>query len=205
MNLFDWALIALFAFGALYGYKSGLIQSALNLIGVFAAMWLSSRFASGVVSNFTDDLESEALTTAIGYVVIFIVVFIGVQIVGKIVRTMLGIMFLGWVDKLGGIALGVVIGVILTGGLTTVSARYAYVFDESDDPSLVNRLVEDGLNKAGRGRVDTWLVESQLVPTVLDVRDALPGDMLSMVSGDFTTALDILQERVDEAQAAEEG
>jgi hypothetical protein len=118
---------------------------------------------------------------------------------------MLGILFLGWVDKLGGIALGVVIGVILTGGLTTVSARYAYVFDESDDPSLVNRLVEDGLNKAGRGRVDTWLVESQLVPTVLDVRDALPGDMLSMVSGDFTIALDILQKRVDEAQAAEEG
>ncbi len=205
MNLFDWALIALFAFGALYGYKSGLIQSALNLIGVFVAMWLSSRFASVIVSNFTDDLESEALTTAIGYVVIFIAVFIGVQIVGKIARTMLGILFLGWVDKLGGIALGVVIGVILTGGLTTVSARYAYVFDESDDPSLVNRLVEDGLNKAGRGRVDTWLVESQLVPTVLDVRDALPGDMLSMVSGDFTIALDILQKRVDEAQAAEEG
>lgn len=206
MNLFDFVLIAVFAGGALYGYRSGLVQSVLNLAGVVAAMWLSGRFATTVISNFTSDIESEALTTAIGFVVIFIVVFIAAQIVGKLVRTVLTVMFLGWVDKLGGIAVGVVIGLVLTSGMVTVGARYAYVLDESSsDPSLPKRLVENYLNKAGRERVDQWLTGSQMVPVLLDVRDALPGDTLGMVSDDLTTALDILQERVDEARAANTG
>ena len=206
MNLFDFVLIALFAAGALYGYRSGLVQSVLNLAGVFVAMWLSGRFAATVVSNFTDDVESEALTTAIGFVVIFIVVFIAAQIVGKLVRTVLTVMFLGWVDKLGGVGVGVVIGLVLASGVVTVGARYAYVLDEpSSESSLPKRLVEDYLNKAGRERVDQWLTGSQMVPVLLDVRDALPGDTLGMVPGDLTTALDVLQERVDEVEAANTG
>ncbi len=203
MNALDWVLIAVFAAGALYGYRSGLVQSVLNLAGVFAAMYLSGRFATAVVSNFTEDVENEALTTAIGFVVIFIAVFIAAQIVGKSIRTALTVMPLGWVDRLGGIGVGIVIGLVLCGAVTTVGARYAYAPDEpSGYTSLPKRVVEDYLNKAGRDRVDQWLTESQVVPVLLDVREALPGEPLGMISGVMTTALDVLRERVDEVQAA---
>ena len=209
MTIFDWVLVAVFVAGALLGLKWGLVQAALNFIAVYVAMLIGAQFADGLLERVTDDIENESITTAIGYVIIFLAVFIIAQIVGKAVRTMLKIVFLGWVDRLGGVVVGALLGAILVTGVVTAMARLAYPQDEiiladidniaNSATSLANvqaateRLYKELAERYGRDTIKEWLTDSSLIPRVLDVRSAIPANMLGLIPGEFASALDTLE------------
>lgn len=209
MNFFDWVLIALFAFGAFWGYRKGLIDAALLVVSIYVALVLSGQFASRLLDSFWDSADNEALATAAGYVIIFLGVFIAGRIVSRIIKSNLERMNAGWTDKAGGVVVGIVAGVLLSGGLMAVTARYTYVVDEEaatggEDTSgfspeaLIDQLRETAetyLVDSGRENTDRWLVESEVVGALMDIRDVLPGDFLGMAPEAFRTALDILEDR----------
>jgi len=203
MNIFDWVLVAVFVVGALLGLKWGLVQSILNFIAVYVAMLVGAQIADGLLARVTDDVQNESVATAIGYVVIFLSVFIIAQIVGKIIRPMLTIIFLGWVDKLGGVVVGVLLGGILVTGAVTAMARVAYPQDEAilveiedlvsgDFEAAKERLYQELAERYGRDTLKEWLADSSLVPGVLGTRSKLPANVLGLVPGEFATALDTL-------------
>jgi len=204
MNIFDWVLVAVFVVGALMGLKWGLVQSILNFIAVYVAMLVSAQIADGLVARVTDDVHNESVATAIGYVVIFLSVFIIAQVLGKIIRPMLTIIFLGWVDKLGGVVVGVILGGILVTGAVTTLARVAYPQDEAilveikdlvsgDLEAAKERLYQELAERYGRDTPKGWLADSSLVPGVLNTRSKLPANVLGLVPGEFATALDTLE------------
>ena len=203
MNIFDWVLVAVFVVGALLGLKWGLVQSILNFVAVYVAMLVGAQFADGLVARVTDNVENESVATAIGYVVIFLGVFIIAQIVGKIIRAMLTVIFLGWVDKLGGVVVGLLLGAILVTGVVTAMARFAYPQDEAilveidllsgDIDAAKERLYQELAERYGRDTLKEWLADSSLVPRVLDTRAKLPANVLGLIPGEFATALDTLE------------
>lgn len=210
MSIFDWVLVAVFVVGALLGLKWGLVQSALNFIGIYVAMVVGAQFADGLIARFTDDIDNKSVSTAIGYVVIFLAVFIVAQIVGKAVRTMLKMVFLGWVDRLGGVLVGALLGSILVIGAVTTMARIAYPQDEillaSIEEEIANTAASQGNVKAaterlykqlaeryGRDRLRGWMVDSSVIPTVLDITSAIPANALGLIPGEFASALDTLE------------
>ena len=67
MNYFDWILIVLFALGALWGYRSGLITGALTVASLYVASLVSSQFSERVVGLISQNVESEAIATALAY------------------------------------------------------------------------------------------------------------------------------------------
>ena len=81
MNVLDWILIVAFAATALWGYKTGLVSAVLNAAAIYVGMLLSGLFAGQVLSLIWDGVESQAVSTAIGYVIIFAGVFIASRIV----------------------------------------------------------------------------------------------------------------------------
>jgi len=202
MNIFDWVLIAVFVAGALLGLKWGLLQSILNFVSVYVAMLVGAQFADGLVARVTDNVENESVATAIGYVVIFLGVFIVAQIVVKSIRAMLTIIFLGWVDKLGGVVVGVLLGAILVTGVVTAMARVAYPQDEviladisdiASSDAAKEALYQELANKYGRDTLKEWLADSTMVSRVLDTRSKLPANVLGLIPGEFATALDTLE------------
>jgi membrane protein required for colicin V production len=204
MNIFDWVLVAVFVVSALLGLKWGLVQSILNFVAIYVAMLVGAQIADGLVARVTDDVQNESVATAIGYVVIFLGVFIIAQIVGRIIRPMLTIIFLGWVDKLGGVVVGVLLGGILVIGAVTAMARVAYPQDEAilveieelasgNFEAAKERLYQELAERYGRDALKEWLADSSLVPGVLDTKSKLPANVLGLVPGEFATALDTLE------------
>lgn len=204
MNIFDWVLVAVFVVSALLGLKWGLVQSILNFVAIYVAMLVGAQIADGLVARVTDDVQNESVATAIGYVVIFLGVFIIAQIVGRIIRPMLTIIFLGWVDKLGGVVVGVLLGGILVIGAVTAMARVAYPQDEAilveieelasgNFEAAKERLYQELAERYGRDALKEWLADSSLVPGVLDTKSKLPAKALGLVPGEFATALDTLE------------
>ena len=205
MNVFDWVLIVVFALTALWGYKAGLIDAALNAITIYVGLFLSGLFAARVLSLFWDGVESESVSTAIGYVIIFVTVFIASRIVSGIIKKALKITFMGWVDNLGGIVIGLVAGMLIAGGVMTVAARYTYIFPENTDDltsagiqDMIQQAAENYVEQGARDKLDGFLTESQLVPSLLGLR----GVVIEFAPEDFGVALDILESRIDEVDAS---
>jgi len=205
MNVFDWVLIVVFALTALWGYKTGLIDAALNAITIYVGLFLSGLFAARVLSLFWDGVESESVSTAIGYVIIFVTVFIASRIVSGIIKKALKITFMGWVDNLGGIVIGLVAGMLIAGGVMTVAARYTYIIPENTDDltsagiqDMIQQAAENYTEQGARGKLDGFLAESQLVPSLLGLR----GVVIEFAPEDFGVALDILESRIDEVDAS---
>ena len=119
MNVLDWVLVAAFALTALWGFKTGLVSAALNAIAIYVALFLSGLFAGRILSLIWDGVESESLSTAIGYVIIFGASIIAGRIIANIIKKALKVTFMGWVDSLGGIVIGLVAGVLIAGGNTS--------------------------------------------------------------------------------------
>ena len=216
MNFFDWVLIALFALGAFWGYRKGLVDAALLVASIYAALLLSGQFAGRVLNLVWEDVSNQAFATAVGYVVIFIGVFIAGRIISWIVKSSLKKVKAGWADKAGGVLVGVLAGLLLSGGLMAVAARYTYVVDEGaaggdgssgglSPEAIIEQLRESAekyLVDSGRENVDRWLVESNVVPVLIDVRNVLPGSALGMYPEEFNTAIDILESKRDRQENA---
>lgn len=214
MNVLDWVLIAAFAITAIWGFKTGLVMAAINAISIYVALFLSGLFAGRVLSLIWDGVESEALSTAIGYVIIFVAVFIVGRIIGSIIKKALKVTFMGWVDSLVGIVIGLVAGVLISGGVMTVIARYSFVEDEATVESGIGLedVMTDGIEglkdeitgrtiayakDLGRENGRTWLVESQVVPSLLNLRRFV----IDFAPEEFGVALDRLEQAIDQQDA----
>jgi membrane protein required for colicin V production len=214
MNVLDWVLVAAIVISALWGYKTGLINAVVNAVVVYVGLFLSGLFAGRVLATIWDGVESESLSTAIGYVIIFVGVFIAGRIVAGIIKRALKVTMLDWTDSLGGLVIGLVAGVLIAGGLVTVVARYSFVESEESAASeiSVNDIVTDGIQglqdeitgrtidyaaNLGRENGRTWLVESQLVPTLLNLRSFV----IDYAPEEFGVALDRLEQAIDQADA----
>ena len=196
MNVLDWILIVLFAVGAFWGYKSGLISGVLTVIALFVASLVSGQFSERIVALIGTNVESEALSTAIAYVAIYVIVILLARMLAKAVKAGLKVVLLGWVDKVGGIALGLVAGVIVIGAVVGPLARYAYVVeDQVYSEDALKQMARQFAASAAREAVDGLLKGSQVTGVVVDIYRILPASGLGMLPGDFDVAFELLNER----------
>jgi len=198
MNGLDWILIILFAVGAFWGYKSGLITGVLTVIALFVASIISGQFSERLVSLISNSVEGEALSTAIAYVAIYVVVFILARMLAKGIKAGLKVVLLGWVDKVGGVALGIVAGVIIIGAVVGAGARYAYVVEDEDkvySEDVLKQMARTFAASAAREGVDGLLKGSTVTGVVVDIYRILPAGGLGMLPGDFDIAFDLLDQR----------
>jgi membrane protein required for colicin V production len=191
---FDWAMAVVFALAAIWGLRAGLIDAVLTVAGVYIALLLSSQFAYRLVNFFTDEIDSRALATAIGYVVIFVVVFVAARLVGLVLRQFVKFLMMGWVDRLGGLAFGMVAGLLLCSALVAVATRFVY------DPETLTPIASE--EKEFRNRLHGWLVRGRSAEIIVDLRDYVPAEFLGMVPGDFDSALDGLKAEIEQDRAA---
>ena len=114
--------------------------------------------------------------------------------------------FLGWVDTVGSLALGLVMGVVLSGALITVLARYSSdlpleLLDLAPGEVISDQPIEFLIERVGiQEKLNTAMVESTLIPIFLDIRSAIPGHALGFVPDDFKVALDVLETQIDSQQ-----
>ena len=204
MNLLDWIFSGIFVLAALWGYKAGLVNLLVNAIAIYVGLFFSGLFAGRILSLIWNGVQSEAISTAIGYVIIFIGVFlvsrIAISIVNKATKPISSQM--GWGNKLGGILIGLIAGILIAGGLMTATARYTYFLPQSTSnqssdniQSMVETAARSYVEGSIREKLDVWLIESQIVPSLLNLR----GFVIEFAPDDFGISLDILENRIGNA------
>lgn len=202
-------LVVAFAITALWGYKTGLVSAALNAVAIYVGLFLSGLFAGRVLSLLWDGVESEALSTAIGYVIIFVAVFLASRIVASIIKKAHKVTFVGWIDNVGGIAIGLVAGVLIAGGIMAFGARYSFVYDQESEAINTSDVMTNGIEgikdkitgntikfatNYGQENGRKLLLESTIVPSLLNLRSFV----IEFAPDEFGVALDKLEQAIDE-------
>jgi membrane protein required for colicin V production len=90
---------------------------------VVLGIFLAGRFHH-LLAERLGFIQSESLARIIAFVLILIAAYVLVSILGAMLRRMLQIMFLGWVDHLGGGVFGFAVGWIICSVVVVLLARY---------------------------------------------------------------------------------
>lgn len=209
MNWLDFILLAVLIVGAFMGMRLGLIAAAVTALGAFIGWLLAGQLSDDIGGLFEGSLSNDTLVTVISYAIIIGGSLFVARLVAKIVKPLLTVFTLGLsslVDKLGGLALGLVIGAAIAGAIVIGLARLTYDFDTSVITGAIPTQVAgqvaqiqeklDKVEDVKKGLEDA-LTESSIVPILVDIRGALPANALGFVPSDFKIAMDILEANID--------
>lgn len=109
MSLLDIVVIALVVLLGLKGLIRGLIKEVFGLLSIVGGVFFASRFADAFgtyIHTAFFPIENAGVRSLVGFVILFALIWAAVQLVGTLLAKMMKVSGLGFVDKLGGMAIG---------------------------------------------------------------------------------------------------
>jgi membrane protein required for colicin V production len=106
MNWLDFLFCGILIFCIYRSFKQGFIKEALPLVSIVIALIVASHFYLNVAKLLKEIFPHTTWHKIAGFLVVFAVTVTVLFIIGMLIRKVLGILFMGWLDKLGGIVLG---------------------------------------------------------------------------------------------------
>jgi len=151
MNWLDLVLIVFVAVVAVIGYRTGLVQAGTTLVGILVGIALASRLHDKVDSLFSFTGNENAQEIG-GFILIFALVLLGSIVASYLLRSILRAAMLGWVDSLGGVALGVVIAAAAASAVLSNVQQFPVLdLDVTVEDSLLGSFLADNFDVVLRG------------------------------------------------------
>jgi len=124
MDWLDVVLIVMLVVPALIGWRKGLIGAVIPLVGFVIAIILAGQFYDSVAGWLSHWLDSSSQANLLGFVIVFVAVMAAALIVSSVARRMLSLLLLGWVDRIGGLVFGLLIGALVAGALLSIVLNF---------------------------------------------------------------------------------
>lgn len=194
MNWLDLALIAVIAIGALMGAKIGVIRAALATAGVVAGTLLGGQL-NGVIASLFSDLDSNSsIALVASYCIVITISLAAASVAAIVLRKIIYTLFLGWMDKLAGLALGIVAGAAIAAAVIMGMANLAYSSEVGDE--VVVKVLDSTMgSEQAQRQLQDRLTGSKLVAVFMDTIDIVPASTMGLVPSSFRSALDVLDAR----------
>ncbi|MFO7643521.1 MAG: CvpA family protein [Desulfosarcina sp.] len=113
MNPFDILIVTILAFGLIRGVFRGLIRELSSIVGVLAGFYAAYTYYPHLANLMSAWISNPAYLNISSYLVIFSIVVMVVAVLAVVVKYLLNIAFLGWVDRICGGLFGVLKGALV--------------------------------------------------------------------------------------------
>ena len=207
MNWIDIIIVLILAASLVWGFKTGVIPMVFTVLGMLIGWWLAGQYADDLGGLVGDWGTFDTAVTVFCYAaIVSLSVFVASK-VGSMVKPFIVIGTLGtagMADKIGGLLIGLIIGLVIMGSFIVVLARLSFDLEVST-PDVQIASGAEIMRLAGgkiaavtekRQVMVSSLKESRAVPVFLDVVDVVPGSALGFIPGDFEASLDIVREEI---------
>ncbi len=124
MNWLDMVIIVSLVVPVLIGLKIGLIRIVLPLIGVILGIYLAGSFYGPLSSTLFSWLDSPNQARIAAFVLILVFTVGAIALLSWLINRTLQLIFLGWVDKLGGAVFGLALGALLPSVLLAAITKF---------------------------------------------------------------------------------
>lgn len=114
MSLLDITIMVVLALMGLRGLLRGLIKEVAALTALVLGGWLAYRYHA-VAATPLKPLLPTAAAEVVAFVLLLILVGLAAHLLGNLLTGLIKLALLGWVNRLGGVALGLVEGSLILG------------------------------------------------------------------------------------------
>ncbi len=113
MNPFDVVIITVICFGLIRGIFRGLVKELSSIIGVLAGFYGAYTYYESLTKPLSRWISDIAYLNITSFMILFCAVFLLISIIGVIIKYLLNISFLGWVDRICGALFGSTKGILI--------------------------------------------------------------------------------------------
>jgi membrane protein required for colicin V production len=124
MNPFDTIIIIILGYCLIRGFFRGLIKEISSIVGVLGGFYAGYTYYLDIARPLSVWISNPAYTKIIGFMILFCGVFAFVSILGVIIKYLMNIAFLGWVDRICGVFFGIAKGVMITSVLLMILTTF---------------------------------------------------------------------------------
>lgn len=140
MSWLDIVIVVGLVFATLSGLKTGLIKAVLTLVGLIAGVMLGGRFYLSLSEQLTF-ITSTATARIAAFAIIMVGVLILAAIVARLLKVTAEAMMMGWLNRLGGAALGLVLGAVFWGAALAAWVKFIGPAEIILDSGIANFLL----------------------------------------------------------------
>ena len=109
------------------GYRMGMLKLLALVVGVALGIVMGSRFNGEVADILSRWIDSEGTARILAYAVILVLAIFVASIIAGLLRRMLKVLLLGWVDRLVGLALGVLAAFAIFSALLSFAQELSFL------------------------------------------------------------------------------
>jgi membrane protein required for colicin V production len=124
MHAVDIIIVVVVSFCLIRGLFRGLIREVASIVGVLAGFYGACAYHGQLVPVVERFIANEGYRRILCFFLLFCVIFAAVSLIGVVIRHLLNIAFLGWIDRLCGLVFGAMKGCLIVAvmimGLTAV-------------------------------------------------------------------------------------
>ena len=113
MNPFDIIIIVILGYSLVRGIFRGLVKEVSSIVGVLCGFYAAFTYFTMLAKLLSGLIKETAYLNILSFLIIFCSVLIIVGILGVIIKYLLNIAFLGWVDRIGGVCFSLVKGILI--------------------------------------------------------------------------------------------
>ncbi len=124
MNPFDILIITILAYGLIRGIFRGLVREMSSIVGVLGGFYAAYTYYPHAAGWIAPWITNPAYLNILSYMAIFSVVVIIVGILAVVIKYLLNIAYLGWVDRVCGALFGALKGGLVSCVLFIVLAAF---------------------------------------------------------------------------------
>ena len=124
MNALDIIIGIILAYCLIRGVFRGLVEEVASIFGVFAGIYAAVFYYPQGAAFLSRWMAEAAYRNIISFLVIFGLVFIAVGVLGVLIKYLLNIASMGWLDRLCGLAFGAIKGILVVSVLLIVLTTF---------------------------------------------------------------------------------
>ena len=124
MNWLDGIIIVMLVIPTLIGFKRGLIGTVVPLVGIVLGVIVAGHCYGAMAGWLSNWLESQRQAEIVAFLIIFVLFLTAMMVVAWLLRKFLSLLLMGWVDRVGGLAFGLILGGVTAGALLSIIAKF---------------------------------------------------------------------------------
>lgn len=124
MNFFDLCVLIILGFCLVRGGFKGLVREVSGIVGVVAGFYGAHTYYMRLTPYVESLIPSVQIQKLVCFFVLFCLILIAVGLLAFLIRKLLHIVFLGWVDRTFGAVFGAAKGVLIATVLFIMTASF---------------------------------------------------------------------------------
>lgn len=124
MNPFDILIVVILGYCIVRGLFRGLAKEVSSIVGVLGGFYAAYSYYTVVAKWLSRIISNTAYLNILSFLIIFCSVLIVINVLGIIIKYLLNISFLGWVDRIFGVIFGFAKGVLIVSVLFIILTTF---------------------------------------------------------------------------------